>query len=107
VTLPKGARAAPSIYLAHREPAEWSEPLRFKPERFLDSAPAPFSYLPFGGGARRCIGMGFALLQMRVVAATILQRVTIEPAPGKRIRAIRRGVVLTPSDGMPIVARRR
>jgi len=107
VKLPRGSRAAPSIYLAHREPREWAEPARFRPERFLDSTISPFSYLPFGGGARRCIGMGFALLQMRVVAATILERVSVEPAPGRKIRAVRRGVVLTPSEGMPIVARRR
>ena len=54
--LPKGTAIAPSIYLAHRDPDVWHDPDKFMPERFLNSSETPYTYIPFGGGVRRCIG---------------------------------------------------
>ncbi len=67
------------IYNAQRHPDCWDEPESFRPERFLDATIDPFAWLPFGGGARRCIGMTFALYEMRVVLATILSRLELRP----------------------------
>ncbi len=101
VDLPRGARAAPNVYLAHREPALWPEPTRFCPARFLADPPSPGAYFPFGGGPRRCIGMAFSLLEMRVVIATTLRRLWIRRAPAPPVRAVGRGVVLTRRTASP------
>jgi len=105
--LPAGTLVSPSVYLAHRDPVTWPDPERFDPTRFLDTRISPYAYLPFGGGARRCIGMAFALYEMQIVLATILARFRVRAAPGVTIRSQRRGVSMAPSDGMPIVLERR
>jgi cytochrome P450 len=108
VTIPRGARAAPNVWLSHREPAAWPDPLRFSPERFLGArAPSASTYFPFGGGVRRCIGASFATAEMRAVLAAILARVEPVAAPGPPIVPVRRGVALVPSRGMPILIRDR
>jgi cytochrome P450 len=105
--LPAGVVASPCIYLAHRRPERWAEPERFRPERFLESKPTPYEFLPFGGGVRRCLGMAFALVEMKIVLAEVLSRVELGAAPGYRVRVVRRSVTLAPSEGMPVVVERR
>ena len=68
------------IYLIHTRGDVYAEPYAFRPERFLDSPPETYSWIPFGGGTRRCIGAAFAGLEMRTVLRTILARARIEPA---------------------------
>lgn len=95
--IPAGTRIMLSYYLVHRHRDWWPEPLAFRPERWADFQPRPFTYLPFGGGRRGCIGAAFALLQTRLVLARLLQRwdlrlmqervhahmgATLEPRPG-------------------------
>jgi cytochrome P450/predicted unusual protein kinase regulating ubiquinone biosynthesis (AarF/ABC1/UbiB family) len=104
--LPAGVVAAPCIYLAHRHPECWPEPDCFRPERFLEKKPTPYEFLPFGGGVRRCLGMAFALVEMKIVLAEVLSRVELRPAPGYQVRVVRRGVTLAPSEGMPVVVER-
>jgi cytochrome P450 len=100
--LPVGTMVVPCIYLAHRDPAVFPEPDRFLPERFLGARLSPYAYLPFGGGARRCIGMSFALHEMKIVLATILRRAVLVPRPGHRPHVRRRGVVWAPGGGVPV-----
>jgi len=105
--MPAGSVAAAVIYLVHRRPDLWPDPTRFDPSRFVGAKPDPAHYFPFGGGTRRCLGMAFASYEMRIVLATILARFDVASA-GKRVRLVRRGVTLAPSNGMPIrVARAR
>ena len=68
--LPEGTVVMPSIYLAHTRPDSFPDPHAFRPERFLDGGPDTYSWIPFGGGTRRCIGAAFAQLEMRVVLRT-------------------------------------
>jgi cytochrome P450 len=105
--LPAGIGVAPNIYATHRRPDVWPEPERFRPERFVGARPSPYEFFPFGGGVRRCLGMAFALYEMRVVLATILARAELEVAPGYGLRIVRRNVTWAPSEGMPVVLTRR
>src|ERR1019366_8977083 len=85
--LPAGTRAAPSIYLTNRNPRAYARPREFEPERFLGSTPETFSWIPFGGGIRRCIGASFAQLEMRVMLRTMLSELRPSRPPGPMWRA--------------------
>jgi cytochrome P450 len=80
-TFPAGSRLGYSIYLSHRHPAFWSSPLQFDPDRF-ETRHYPFAFVPFGGGARTCIGMNYALYEAKVVLARLLQQIELFPTPG-------------------------
>lgn len=97
-TIPAGIGIAVSIYLTHMRPEIYPEPKCFRPERFDDSPPETYSWLPFGGGVRRCIGAAFAQLEMRVVLSTLLEHVDLRPA-GSWEPTKRRAVVLAPRHG--------
>ncbi|MCC6876934.1 MAG: cytochrome P450 [Sandaracinaceae bacterium] len=107
IEYPAGVMLSPNIYLTHLNPAVWRDPERFDPARFLEAKPTPYEFLPFGGGVRRCLGMAFALYEMRIILATILANRSVRPAPGVRVHPERRNVTMTPSGGMPLVLSRR
>jgi cytochrome P450 len=104
--IPEGANLMPTIYLAHRNPEKFPEPERFKPERFLGAKVDPYAWLPFGGGIRRCIGMAFALYEMKIVVAEIIRRTRLSLAD-PHIRVVRRTITLAPSGGTRVVLRER
>jgi cytochrome P450 len=106
--LPRGTLVYVSIDLTHRNPALWHAPDRFDPERFIDARPRPFAYLPFGGGSRRCIGLSYALYEMRLIVAEALRRFRIVAA-GPPEPARTRGFTLAPAKGarVRLVPRRR
>jgi cytochrome P450 family 135 len=81
-TLPAGVHVTPCIYLAHRRADVWEDPTAFRPERFLDGAPKPYTFIPFGGGVRRCVGAAFASLEMRRCCARSRAGSTWRPRPG-------------------------
>src|SRR5262249_48127512 len=101
--LPGGVIAIPCIYLTHRREDLWKHPTRFDPERFLGARPSPYAFFPFGGGIRRCLGMAFALYEMKIVLAQVLLRAALGAAPGHTVRVVRRSITLAPSGGMPVV----
>jgi cytochrome P450 len=103
VDIPPGVRVAPCIYLTHHRPDIYPEPRRFRPERFLDTKPDPTAWLPFGGGSRRCIGIHFTLLEMKLVLATLFASGRLRLAPGRPARVSRRGVLLVPSNGTRVL----
>jgi cytochrome P450 len=108
--LPAGTRVVPSIYLTNRNPRVYDDPEEFRPERFLEDGPDTFSWIPFGGGIRRCIGASFAQLEMRLMLRTMLSE--LEPSvPGGLWRrgewVRRRAITLVPAAGARVVWSRR
>ena len=102
--LPAGVAAAPSIYLMHRRPDVYPDPARFSPERFLDRPAGTYTWIPFGGGVRRCLGATFALFEMRVVLSTLVTRLRLRPAEAAAERVSRRTpITLAPSRGGEVV----
>ncbi|MCC6995797.1 MAG: cytochrome P450 [Deltaproteobacteria bacterium] len=104
--LPVGTYVCPSIRLTHMNPDVYPEPTAFRPERFLGTKIDPYAWLPFGGGARRCLGMAFALFEMKLVLGTVVQRARLH-RHGPRATIKRRGVTLSPSRGRPVVLEAR
>jgi unspecific monooxygenase len=99
-----GTLVIPSIYLTHHREDLYPNPKQFKPERFLERQFAPYEYLPFGGGNRRCIGMAFALFEMKLVLATVLSQWQMELADSKPVQPVRKGLLLGPAQGVRMVA---
>jgi cytochrome P450 len=108
-TVPPGAQVAACLYLAQRRPESFPpDPLAFRPDRWLDGPqPPPYAWVPFGGGARRCLGAAFAQMEVREVLREAVARVELAPprgaARGERVR--RRAVSLSPAGGGRVVAR--
>ncbi|MDM9382424.1 cytochrome P450 [Chlorogloeopsis sp. ULAP01] len=98
-----GTRFSPCIYLIHHREDIYPEPKQFKPERFLERQFSPYEYLPFGGGNRRCLGMAFAMYEMKLVLATILSRWQLSLADNHPVCPVRRGVTTTPAGGVRMV----
>jgi cytochrome P450 len=93
------------IYLAHHRNEVYPDPDHFKPERFLERRFSAFEYLPFGGGARRCIGAAFAQFEMKVVISRILSRFELALATKRPVRPVRRGLTAGPSSVRLVVKR--
>jgi len=94
--LPAGATVMPGIGLVQTDPEHFPEPQAFRPERFLGAQPAPNTWIPFGGGARRCIGAGFSLMESVVVLREVLTRYDVH-APARPEATAARNVTLTPA----------
>ena len=97
--IPQGSRVVYSIYLTHRDPTHWEQPDEFFPERF-EHRPTPYSYVPFGGGPRNCIGTNFAQVEAKVILARLFQQVRYS-LPDKRIRMYM-GATLEPRPGVNV-----
>jgi cytochrome P450 family 135 len=105
--LPEGTVVMPSIYLAHTRRDAYPEPHAFRPERFLDGRPETYSWIPFGGGTRRCIGAAFAQLEMRVVLRTVLGQTELRAASDRPEPVVRHNVTLSPRNGTPAILVKR
>ena len=104
--LPAGVKVVPSIYLVHRRPDVYPEPERFLPERFLSRPPGTYTWIPFGGGIRRCLGGAFAQFEMEVVLRELAARTAIGPARARPERVYRRAITETPRHDAEVILSR-
>ena len=100
--IPPGIEINPSIAAIHRRPDRYPGPAEFRPERFLGAdAPDTYTWIPFGGGTRRCLGASFASFEMRVVISRVLERTRLVPA-GAPEKGVRKGVTIVPRRGVAV-----
>jgi cytochrome P450 family 135 len=102
--LPAGVSVAPSIYLVHRRPDIYPEPERFRPERFLERPPGTYTWIPFGGGVRRCLGGAFAEFEMGVVLRELVSRRRIRPVGDRPEHSVRSTITNVPNRGAEVIA---
>jgi cytochrome P450 len=101
--LPAGVTVMPAITLMHEDPRYFPEPRRFRPERFLEDEGSTYTWIPFGGGRRRCLGAAFASFEMRVALRTILRDAVLRPADAREERARSHHITLVPARGARVV----
>ena len=103
--LPAGTVVAPCIQLVHRRPEIYPEPARFLPERFLGPEPqgGTYTWIPFGGGVRRCLGAAFAIMELRVVLAEMAAALVLAPARPEMEPTSRRTITLVPARGAEVL----
>jgi hypothetical protein len=104
---PPGVVLMASAYLIHHDPEIYPEPHAFRPERFLGTSPGTYTWIPFGGGRRRCLGASFAVQEMKVVLRATLRRYEIRGASGRPETTRRRSITFSPAGGTTVVLRRR
>lgn len=102
--VPAGATVAPCIYLMHHREDLYPEPDRFLPERFLDRPAGTYTWIPFGGGVRRCAAASFALLEMKRVIKTVLREVDLQPVQARPEKVIRSSIAYAPEHWATAVA---
>jgi cytochrome P450 len=100
---PVGVCLVPNAYLVQHDPAIYPDPYAFKPERWLGTSPGTYTWIPFGGGRRRCLGASFAQTEMKVVLKTVLANCDVR-AGGNGVEApIRRAITISPASGAATV----
>ena len=105
-TYPPGVVLLANAYLVHHDPELYEDPYAMRPERFLDAPPGTYTWIPFGGGRRRCLGASFAIQEMKIVLAAALRRFELRPAgPPETTR--RRSITFSPSHGATVLLQAR
>jgi cytochrome P450 len=104
--VPAGTVVVPAIALLQLAPEHYSEPVDFRPERFLDGQPTPYTWIPFGGGVRRCLGAAFAQLEIRTVLETVVAQASLHAPDQAPERARMRHVTIVPEHGTRVVMAR-
>jgi len=104
---PPGVCLVPATYLIHHDPESYEDPYAFRPERFLDEPPGTYTWTPFGGGRRRCLGASFAMTEMKIVLRAVLGACEVEPAEASPEPAIRRAITVRPARGSRVIVRQR
>jgi cytochrome P450 family 135 len=103
-TIPPGVEINPSIRMIHRRADLYPDPAAFRPERFLDAdAPDTYTWVPFGGGTRRCLGASFAQMEMRIVVRRVLERAVLKPADPEPDKVQFRAITLAPRNGVRVI----
>jgi cytochrome P450 len=105
--IPPGVEINPSIRIMHRRSDLYPDPLVFRPERFLgDDPPDTYTWIPFGGGVRRCLGASFALMEMRIVLRRVLERTLLTSADPELDKVQFRAITLAPANGVRVIQQR-
>ncbi|MBA2257228.1 MAG: cytochrome P450 [Thermoleophilaceae bacterium] len=98
-TYPPGVCVVPNAYLIHHDPEVHAEPYAFRPERFLHEPPGTYTWIPFGGGRRRCLGASFAMQEMKIVLGSVLRGCAVRAAGDGFEVARRRNITIRPGGG--------
>jgi hypothetical protein len=106
-TYQPGASLLANTYLIHHDPEIYPDPHAFRPERFLDNTPGTYTWIPFGGGRRRCLGASFAMLEMKVVLKALLGACELRDSGEGVEVAQRRNITVRPQGGARVLLRRR
>jgi cytochrome P450 len=104
---PEGVCLVANAYLIHHDPAIYPDPYAFRPERFLDEPPGTYTWIPFGGGRRRCLGASFAQLEMKIVLRAVLSKHDVAPAADRAEPTRRRSITFSPGGGAVAVLKAR
>jgi hypothetical protein len=96
---PTGVCLVASAYLLHHDADVYPDPYAFRPERFLDEQPGTYSWIPFGGGRRRCLGSSFAMLEIKVVIASLLRAFELQAVGSPHEPPRRRQITVRPAHG--------
>jgi hypothetical protein len=107
VEYPAGVSLLASAWLVHHDPDIYPDPFAFKPERFVGTSPGTYTWLPFGGGRRRCLGASFALQEMKIVLREVVSRYEVAPATAAPEHTGRRSITFSPKGGATVVLRPR
>jgi cytochrome P450 len=102
--LPADTLVFPAIVLAQTSSEAFPDPEDFRPERFLEGSPPPYTFIPFGGGTRRCIGAPFAVMEMKTVLSTVLQRVELRASDPRPEQPRSHHVTQIPAHGARVTA---
>jgi len=105
--IPAGTYVVAAIAVVHVRPDVYPEPREFRPERFLEGQPEPYTWIPFGGGVRRCLGASFAQQEIKVVLRTLLEAARLRPASRRPEVPRARHVTIVPSRGARVVLEER
>lgn len=105
--LPAGAAIVPSVHLVHTRGDIYPHPREFRPERFLERRPGSYTWIPFGGGVRRCLGAAFAQFEMETVLRELVLRRTLRPVRPESERVYRRSVFETPRHEAEVLVGRQ
>lgn len=105
--LPAGTTVAPCVHLVHRRPDIYPDPLSFRPERFLERAAGTYTWIPFGGGVRRCLAASYAQLLMKQVIKTVIGEVDLQPVEARSELARKSAIAFVPHRHTTVRATRR
>jgi cytochrome P450 len=105
--LPAGTTVAPCIHLIHRSERWYPRPLQFRPERFLEQPPGTYTWIPFGGGVRRCLAASYAEMEMKRVLGTVLGTLELRSAVSSSERSRRSAISFSPDQSGLVIAERR
>ena len=105
--LPAGVTVVPCIHLAHRDPTIYPEPDRFRPERFLETQPGTYTWIPFGGGVRRCLAASYAEMEMKRVLRIVLESTELRAVEDDAERARKSAIAFAPDQKGLVIAEPR
>lgn len=101
VTFPAGVSVVLSAFVTHRLPETYPNPARFLPERWTQLSPSPYEYIPFGAGARMCLGAAFAIAEMKIILPMIIERFCLTNPPGAKVDYAA-SIFVAPRGGLPM-----